>query len=139
MEGLYSIVKGSGFLVILCNEKGQLLKSIGDADTLKMAADIQFVEGADWSEQAMGTNAIGTSIVINQPVQIYAEEHYSEICQAWTCSAAPIHDSKGKIIGVLNVSGPYEKVHPHTLGMVVSAVKAIEYQLELIEKTEKTL
>lgn len=139
MEGLYSIVKGSGFLVILCNEKGQLLKSIGDADTLKMAADIQFVEGADWSEQAMGTNAIGTSIVINQPVQIYAEEHYSEICQAWTCSAAPIHDSKGRIIGVLNVSGPYEKVHPHTLGMVVSAVKAIEYQLELIEKTEKNI
>ncbi|KAF0996101.1 hypothetical protein BJQ97_02764 [Geobacillus sp. TFV-3] len=32
MEGLYSIVKGSGFLVILCNENGQLLLSIGDRD-----------------------------------------------------------------------------------------------------------
>jgi sigma-54 dependent transcriptional regulator, acetoin dehydrogenase operon transcriptional activator AcoR len=139
MEGLYSIVKGSGFLVILCNEKGQLLKSIGDLDTLEMAAKIGFVEGADWSEQAMGTNAIGTSIVIDQPVQIFAEEHYSQICQPWTCSAAPIHDSKGSIIGVLNVSGPYEKVHPHTLGMVVSAVKAIEYQLKLNENTEKNI
>jgi sigma-54 dependent transcriptional regulator, acetoin dehydrogenase operon transcriptional activator AcoR len=139
MEGLYSIVKGSGFLVILCNEKGQLLKSIGDPDTLEKAAQIGFVEGADWSEQTMGTNAIGTSIVIDQPVQIVAEEHYSQICQSWTCSAAPIHDSKGCIIGVLNVSGPYEKVHPHTLGMVVSAVKAIEYQLKLNEKTEKNI
>ncbi|RAK18243.1 PAS domain S-box-containing protein [Anoxybacillus vitaminiphilus] len=139
MEGLYSIVKGSGFLVILCNEKGQLLKSIGDPDTLAKAAQIGFVEGADWSEQTMGTNAIGTSIVLDQPVQIFAEEHYSQICQSWTCSAAPIHDSKGNIIGVLNVSGPYEKVHPHTLGMVVSAVKAIEYQLKLNENTEKNI
>jgi sigma-54 dependent transcriptional regulator, acetoin dehydrogenase operon transcriptional activator AcoR len=125
--------------VILCNEKGQLLKSIGDLETLSMAEKIGFVEGADWSEQSMGTNAIGTSIVIDQPIQIYAEEHYSQICQSWTCSAAPIHDPKGNIIGVLNVSGPYEKVHPHTLGMVVSAVKAIEYQLELNEKTEKNI
>lgn len=139
MEGLYSIVKGSGFLVILCNEKGQLLKSIGDSDTLLMADKIGFIEGADWSEPVMGTNAIGTSIVIDQPVQIFAEEHYSQICQSWTCSAAPIHDSKGNIIGVLNVSGPYEKVHPHTLGMVVSAVKAIEYQLRLNENTEKNI
>jgi hypothetical protein len=45
MEGLYSIVKGSGFLVILCNEKGQLLKSIGDLETLSMAEKIGFVEG----------------------------------------------------------------------------------------------
>ncbi|MGG3989400.1 sigma-54-dependent Fis family transcriptional regulator [Bacillus smithii] len=137
MEGLYSIVKGSGFLVILCNEKGQLLKSIGDPDTLLMAEQIGFVEGADWSEQSVGTNAIGTSIVMDQPIQIVAEEHYSEICQSWTCSAAPIHDAKGNIIGVLNVSGPYEKVHPHTLGMVVSAVKAIEYQMALNENAEK--
>ena len=139
MEGLYSIVKGSGFLVILCNENGQLLKSIGDPDTLEMAEKIRFVEGADWSERMMGTNAIGTSIVIDQPVQIFAEEHYSQICQSWTCSAAPIHDSKGRIIGVLNVAGPYEKVHPHTLGMVVSAVKAIEYQLKLNENAEKNM
>ncbi|WP_061567825.1 sigma-54-dependent Fis family transcriptional regulator [Caldibacillus debilis] len=139
MEGLYSIVKGSGFLVILCNENGQLLKSIGDPDTLEMAEKIRFVEGADWSERMMDTNAIGTSIVIDQPVQIFAEEHYSQICQSWTCSAAPIHDSKGRIIGVLNVSGPYEKVHPHTLGMVVSAVKAIEYQLKLNENAEKNM
>lgn len=139
MEGLYSIVKGSGFLVILCNEKGQLLKSIGDPNTLEKAAQIGFVEGADWSEQTMGTNAIGTSIVMDQPVQIFAEEHYSQICQSWTCSAAPIHDSKGRIIGVLNVSGPYEKVHPHTLGMVVSAVRAIEYQLKLNENAEKNI
>ncbi|UAC47779.1 sigma-54-dependent Fis family transcriptional regulator [Bacillus aquiflavi] len=139
MEGLFSLVKGSGFLVILCNEKGQLLKSIGDQDMLENAQKINFSEGADWSEEAMGTNAIGTAIVIDKPLQIFAEEHYTKVCQSWTCSAAPIHQSNGEIIGVLNMSGPYERVHPHTLGMVVSTVKAIEYQLRLKENMKKNM
>jgi transcriptional regulator of acetoin/glycerol metabolism len=135
MEGLYNLVKGSGYLVILCNETGQLLRVIGDPEPMKHAVEIGFIEGADWSEKTIGTNAIGTSIEINQPIQIFAEEHYTKICQSWTCSAAPIHDPKGNIIGVLNVSGPKENVHPHTLGMVVSAVKAIEYQIKLHDNT----
>lgn len=138
-EGLYSIVEGSGFMVIICNEQGQLLKVIGDKDPLNHAKRMGFIEGADWSEAEMGTNAIGTSIVVDSPLQIVAEEHFAKICQSWTCSAAPIHDSNGKIIGVLNISGPRDKVHSHTLGMVVSTVKAIEYQLKLNENMQKIL
>ncbi|MEH7235455.1 sigma-54-dependent Fis family transcriptional regulator [Bacillus sp. JJ1562] len=138
-EGLYSIVEGSGFMVIICNEQGQLLKVIGDKEPLNHANMMGFIEGADWSEEEMGTNAIGTSIVIDSPLQIVAEEHYAKVCQSWTCSAAPIHDSNGKIIGVLNMSGPREKVHSHTLGMVMSTVKAIEYQLKLHENMQNIL
>ena len=138
-KGLYSIVEGSGFMVIICNELGQLLKVIGDKEPMSHANMIGFIEGADWSEEEMGTNAIGTSIIIDSPLQIVAEEHFAKICQSWTCSAAPIHDSDGKIIGVLNMSGPREKVHPHTLGMVVSTVKAIEYQLKLHENMQNIL
>ncbi|GAX91715.1 sigma-54-dependent Fis family transcriptional regulator [Effusibacillus lacus] len=137
MESLYKIVRGSGFLVILCCESGFLLKVIGDRDTLREAERIHFVEGADWSEEAVGTNAIGTCLKLDRPIQIYAAEHFSEICHAWTCSAAPVHSPDGRIIGVLNMSGPFEKVHPHTLGMVVSAVEAIENHLSVIEKSRK--
>lgn len=137
MDSLFQLVEGSGFLVILCNENGLLLKMIGDVEPLEQAKKINFIEGANWGEEVMGTNAIGTSIKEDRSLQIYASEHYSKACHPWTCSASPIHDSKRKIIGVLNMSGPFEKVHPHTLGMVVSAVKAIENQLELQEKTYK--
>ncbi|RWR12218.1 sigma-54-dependent Fis family transcriptional regulator [Siminovitchia fortis] len=135
MENLYSFVKGSGFLVILCDEKGYLMKSMGDKETFELANRIKFIEGASWSEEAMGTNAIGTCIAIDGPIQVWASEHYTEACHPWTCSAAPIHDSEGEIIGILNMSGPVEKVHPHTLGMVVSTAAAIEKQLQIIEKT----
>ncbi|MEQ6388155.1 sigma-54-dependent Fis family transcriptional regulator [Bacillaceae bacterium S4-13-58] len=136
MHDLYELVKGSDFTVILCDRQGILLKQIGDASTIAYAEQIQFVEGADWSEGAMGTNAIGTCIIEKRPLQIYAHEHYSQICQRWTCSATPIMDENGKVLGVLNMSGPSDKVHPHTLGMVVSAVKAIENKLRLQERMD---
>ncbi|WCK56893.1 sigma-54-dependent Fis family transcriptional regulator [Aneurinibacillus sp. Ricciae_BoGa-3] len=137
MENLYSFVKGSGFLVILCTENGFLIKVIGDEEPLRNARSIDFVEGADWSEESMGTNAIGTCLKTNRPVQVYGAEHFTQVCQSWTCSAAPIHDPSGKLIGILNMSGPFERVHSHTLGMVVSAVQAIEQQMKLIEKSRK--
>ncbi|MGG5252474.1 sigma-54-dependent Fis family transcriptional regulator [Neobacillus sp. SM06] len=137
MEALYSLVRGSGFLVVLCDEKGYLLKVIGDPEPLANAEKIQFVRGANWSEAAIGTNAIGTAIFERRPIQIFSYQHYAIATQSWTCSASPILDAAGKMIGVLNISGPYEKVHPHTLGMIVSTVKAIEYELQLKEKTEK--
>ncbi len=137
MESLYTLVQGSGFLVILCDEEGFLLKVKGDSNTLSDAQKMNFKEGFSWSEKAMGTNAIGTCITLDRPLQIYAGEHFSRICQTWTCSASPIHDPEGNVIGVLNMSGPFDKVHPHTLGMVVSAVLAIENQFRLKEKTQK--
>lgn len=137
METLYSLVKGSGFLVVLCDEKGYLLKVIGDQEPIEDAEEIQFVNGANWSEESVGTNAIGTAIFERRPIQIFSYQHYIKATQSWTCSASPIFDGTGKMIGVLNISGPYEKVHPHTLGMIVSTVKAIEYELQLKEKTEK--
>ncbi|MGG1399022.1 sigma-54-dependent Fis family transcriptional regulator [Bacillus salipaludis] len=137
MNTLYSLVKGSGFLVTLCNENGYLLTVIGDPEPLKNAERIQFVTGANWSEEAMGTNAIGTAILEMEPIQIFSYQHYTRATQSWTCSASPIFDSNNNIIGVLNISGPFDKVHPHTLGMIVSTVKAIEFELQLIEKTNR--
>ncbi|HZG84571.1 sigma-54-dependent Fis family transcriptional regulator [Paenibacillus sp.] len=137
MKTLYNLVKDSGFLVILCDEQGFLLKVIGDMHTIEDAEKMNFVEGVSWSEEAMGTNAIGTCIALDRPIQIYAAEHFSRVCQSWTCSASPIHDPEGRIIGVLDMSGPFDKAHPHTLGMVVSAVEAIENQLRLKEKSRK--
>ena len=137
MKTLYNLVKESGFMVILCDEQGFLLKVIGDMQTIEDAEKINFVEGVSWSEEAMGTNAIGTCIALDRPIQIDGAEHFSLVCQSLTCSASPIHDPEGRIIGALDLSGPSDKVHPHTLGMVVSAVEAIENQLRLKEKSRK--
>lgn len=131
MEKVYVFLKDGGFIVALFDASGILLKLIGDAEVKEKSALANFVEGASWAEDVSGTNAAGTSIIENQPLQVFGREHYCIRSSYWTCSAAPIHNEDAKIIGALDITGPSGKVHSHTLGMAVMAVNDIETQLRL--------
>lgn len=138
MHTVYQSVQGSGFMVVLTDKAGRILHTCGDTEILNQAAKtIKFIKGTNWSEHAVGTNAIGTSLAINKAIQISGAEHYCQSHHYWTCSGAPIHNSLGKIIGCFDISGPAECVFSHTLGMVVAAVEAIEYQLRKEEIQEE--
>lgn len=131
LENLYEFVKGSGFCAILSDRNGIILHLIGDQDALDAAKENLLVEGADRSEATLGTNAIGTALYVREPLQVWADEHYYRPHSVWSCSSAPIFDPDGELVAVLCLSGSWESVHFHTLGMVVSASKAITKQLEL--------
>ena len=137
MENLYNFVRGSGFEVILTDEEGVLLEVLGDMDIMGRTKRVQLCPGGNWSEASRGTNAIGTAIVEKRPVQIYAWEHYCQPNHFLTCSASPIFDVDGSILGALDLSGDYHLANPHTLGMVVAAVNAIEIQLRVQRMTNK--
>ncbi len=134
MLKISDFVKDSGFVVVLTDKNGFILEVTGDADIMKNAQYLKFVKGAHWSEEKVGTNAIGTVLKIDEPLQVVGEEHYCQGHHPWTCSAAPIHDENDELIGILDMSGPCELVHSHTLGIVVAAVKAIENHLRIEEK-----
>lgn len=93
--------------------------------------------GGNWSEPVKGTNAIGTALYEKKPIQIVAREHFCQPHHFLTCSASPIFDPEGQMVGILDVSGDYKSFNPHTLGMVVAAVSAIENQLRLHKTTSK--
>jgi transcriptional regulator of acetoin/glycerol metabolism len=131
LRDLSYFVSGTSFQVILTDENGLLLEVAGDARIVDRTRQVHLCPGADWSEASRGTNAIGTAIVEKAPVQISAWEHFRAENQFLTCSAAPIFDSLGKITGLIDVSGDFRQANPHTMGMVVSAVRAIESQLRL--------
>ena len=136
MRSLHKFVAGSGFVVTVADTKGCLLEVIGDHEVVEAISRGNFKPGADWSELTAGSNGIGTALVVNQPLQVFSYEHYCICSHKWTCSAAPIHDAEGKIIGALDMTGSFEKVHPHTLGMVVAGAEAIDRQIA-IEKAWK--
>lgn len=135
---LYDFLKGSGFALYLTDKKGFPLIIIGDEDIIKDMAEMGIVEGADMSEESTGTNAIGTAIKENCSLQISGDEHYIYVYNVWTCSTAIIHNEEENIIGCLNLTGRRQLVHPHSLGLVVAAVKSIENQLEA-EKSQNEL
>lgn len=96
------------------------------------------VVGADMSEKSTGTNAIGTALHEDCSFQISGEEHFINAYHVWTCSAATIHSEDGDIVGCLNLTGRRQLAHPHTLGLVVAAVKSIENQMK-VEKAQNEL
>lgn len=132
MELLYSIVKGSGFYLMLCDKDGYILDLLGDEDIITDAGENSLlVIGANRSESFAGTNAIGTCLAIQKPIQIWNEEHYISSHKKYTCSGAPIFSPSGQIVGCLNLTGVYTKIHTHTLGMVLSAVDGISKELKI--------
>ncbi|MDO0822447.1 sigma-54-dependent Fis family transcriptional regulator [Desulfosporosinus nitroreducens] len=138
MHTVYQSVQGSGFMVVITDKEGRILHTCGDSGILdKAASTIRFIKGTNWSEQAVGTNAIGTALAMNKAIQISGSEHFCQSHHYWTCSGAPIHNSLGEIIGCFDISGPAEYVYLHTYGMVVAAVEAIENQLRKEEIQEE--
>ncbi|WBW98561.1 sigma-54-dependent Fis family transcriptional regulator [Oceanirhabdus sp. W0125-5] len=137
IQNLYDMVHNSGFLIILTDREGCILKIMGDTNVLKAAEELDMITGAYMNEKSIGTNAMGTAIKEDMPIQISAKEHFIEAYHKWTCSAAPIH-FENEIIGSLNLTGYSTEVHPHTLGMVVAAVQSIERNLSH-EKLQKEL
>jgi len=138
MEIIYDFLRGSGFSLYITDKDGVVLTIIGDEDIIEGQAQTGIVVGSDMSEKSTGTNAIGTALYENCSVQTSGEDHFITAYYVWTCSAAVIHNENGDIIGCLNLTGRRQLAHPHTLGLVVAAVKSIENQLK-IEKTQNEL
>ncbi|NLG32987.1 MAG: PAS domain-containing protein, partial [Syntrophomonadaceae bacterium] len=133
MQSIYDIVKGSGFVVMLTDENATILHIVGDEEILEQGKNVNLVQGGNWSYFTTGNCAIALCLELGKPVQVVASEHVKKSLHDWCCSASPIHNSEGRVIGVLNMSGDYRYTNPHTLGMVVAAANAIEKNLA--EKT----
>lgn len=131
MVKLYEFVAGSGFIVFLADEHGYMMEVMGDYDILENARKVNLSKGYGWMEKEVGTNGIGTCLALGRPCQVSGQEHYCQKIHSWTCSAAPIIDEAGKVLGALQMSGPSEGAHLHTLGMVVAAVEAISDQMRI--------
>jgi len=131
MENIHRFVVGGGFVVVLLDYRGTVLEMIGNKESIEIAGRVNFGVGAAWAEEDAGTNALGTSLLLDKPIQIFGFEHYCWSYHYWSGSAAPIHNESGQVIGTLDISGPCEKVHTHTLGMIVTAAQAIENQIKL--------
>ena len=132
MRRLNDFIQGSGSVLTLTDEQGVALESLADTESGNPQLT-PIPAGYKTSETVVGTNGMGTCLFENRPLQIWAVEHYLRANHAWNCSAAPIHDSAGCVIGCLNLSCISEHVHQHTLGMISAAASAIEEQLKVAE------
>ncbi|MER7934607.1 MULTISPECIES: GAF domain-containing protein [unclassified Streptomyces] len=121
-------------LLAVCDADGRLLWVEGDPATRRRADQMNFVPGARWSESEVGTNAPGTAVALDRPVQVFAAEHFIRRVQPWTCAAAPVHDPRtGRVLGAIDITGGDRLAHPHSLGFVQAVARAAESQLALLD------
>ncbi|MEO8299364.1 MAG: sigma-54-dependent Fis family transcriptional regulator [Burkholderiales bacterium] len=133
MEFLSEQIRDTDSLVILADTQGMLLHTLGDTSFADRAARVALRPGAIWTEQWRGTNAIGTALADDAAVVVHGAEHYLERNGFLTCTAAPITDPAGQVLGVLDISGDHRAFqhgqHRHALGLVRAAARMIEHQL----------
>ena len=136
MENLFSLVAGA-FVVLLFDEHGILLEAVGDPERIRTCQDLNLNGGALWDEHEVGTNGAGTCLVLGRPFQVSGPEHFCRKHHRWTCSGAPILDAEGRVLGILDLSGPVDETHSHTLGLVMASVAAIQNSLVLEQRNQE--
>ncbi|MEW2131250.1 GAF domain-containing protein [Streptomyces sp. NPDC005435] len=135
-EGLLSVADVARHIMVVADAEGRVLWREGDPAVLRKADILGFEPGADWREGAVGTNGVGTPAVVRRPVQVFGAEHFVRSHASWTCSGAPITDPRdGRLLGVVDVSGPLETMHPATLAWVDSVAKLAEARLRELHLT----
>jgi hypothetical protein len=124
---LTSVAEDAHHLMVVTDADGVVLWREGARGVRHRADSLGFTEGATWSEPAIGSNAIGTALAEAAPVQMFAAEHFVRSHHSWACTAYPVHDPRtGELLGIVDVSGPAETVHPMTVALVGTSVRLAE-------------
>jgi transcriptional regulator of acetoin/glycerol metabolism len=130
MDSLYEQIADSGYALLLADTDGVILCEKVDPVLKKMFVQAGLIVGAEWSEQSEGTNGIGTCATEDRPITIHEADHFRSRHVDLSCSAAPIHDSNGHLIAVLDASsvntGGTRESKMHTVALVNSSARMIE-------------
>ncbi|MGW4215051.1 GAF domain-containing protein [Lentzea sp. NPDC004789] len=129
-ETLLGFAQEAEHIMIVADAQGHILWCEGDHRTRTSAEHVGLAEGTRWSEDAAGTNGMGTALATNSPVTVHSAEHLVRTYHHWTCAASPIRDpDTGTTIGVVDLSGPIETVHPSMVALVSASARLAESEM----------
>ncbi|WML46329.1 sigma-54-dependent Fis family transcriptional regulator [Neobacillus sp. PS3-40] len=137
-KDIYHTIQGTEFLLLIATPEGYIIDTIGEPSFIRHADNVALRKGANWLEEAKGTNAIGTAIVEKKPVLVQGSQHFQKDNHFLTCAAAPIFDPDGRLLGIVNISSYQQNYHPITLGLIKSAAHSIEQSLLLAQTQKQT-
>ncbi|ABI58076.1 sigma-54-dependent Fis family transcriptional regulator [Alkalilimnicola ehrlichii MLHE-1] len=129
MHSLYQQVSGSGWSLLLTDNRGVILDYVGDPNLRREFRSAGLWLGADWSERHEGTNGIGTALTESRPVAVLRDQHYKACHHALSCCGAPILDANGQVMAVLDAStvngNQTPETQSHTLALVTLSAQFI--------------
>ncbi|MGB9802753.1 MAG: sigma-54-dependent Fis family transcriptional regulator [Desulfofundulus sp.] len=118
-------------VLALSNSQGVLLYVETPNPGLKrLAVRHNFMVDALWSEEGVGTNAIGMALIEKTNVYLNGYEHYAYTWHPYCCAASPIFNPQtGDVAGVVDLTGFSDRVNLHAMGWVAAVARLIEAEL----------
>ncbi|MCX6492579.1 MAG: hypothetical protein NTX68_16565 [Rhodococcus sp.] len=124
----------SRMTLFLADEAGRIVsRRIVDPQDEPSLDRANAVEGFDFSEQALGTNGLGTPIEARGVVFVRGTEHFNDALASLACAGTPIkHPITGRIVGSLSIASHVDSASPLMVSMVRQAGYEISEALELM-------
>jgi PAS domain S-box-containing protein len=130
MEDVYQFSGESDMIVYLTDDPLYVIDWLGDAALASMLEKRGLQDGVRLTERQIGTNEAALTLNEGLPVQVVGAEHFCKALHFLTGAAAPIHEPAGQVVGVIGLVTLERNSHPHSLGIVMAAARAIENQLQ---------
>jgi len=116
-----SEIEGYGF-VALSDQDGYIVDVAGDAKFYGLL-------GLRFNEKDIGTNAIGTALIMKKAMEVGGFEHYCACYHSAYGAAVPVHNNENDIVGILAVYNVSEALPGGVLPTLKMGVKVIENQI----------
>lgn len=126
IETLFQQIAGSNFLLAFADTEGVILDLFADNRFRSSGSSADIIVGSCWAEAHCGTNGLGTALAAGRPVSITGTEHFFLKYGDISCTAAPIHDGQGRVLGVLDASSYVESRQRHTQALVRMSAMHVE-------------
>lgn len=123
-------LEGSGIGLLLTDERGHVIdRTAGESAILRSLDRIELAPGFLYTEERVGTNAIGTAIAQHSPCVVTGCEHFVDALTHMACTASPITDPTGRLIGVIDLTCVADDFSPLMLPLVKRAAWDIGQRL----------
>ena len=130
LDRMAHTVEGTGHVIVLADQAGRILYSVGHRQIQNRLESINFRPGGAWGEEVAGPNGIGTSLALGKPEVILGAEHYCAGWQPWACYGAPVYNPRDhSIMGCVDITGPAGKAQDEVMALAVSLAHSVEFYL----------
>lgn len=101
---LHGRVRDADYCVLLTDAQGQTIDYRVESTIRNDCRKAGLYLGTCWSEGEEGTCGVAAVLTARTPVTVHKRDHFRAAFIGLTCSAAPVFDPRGELLGVLDVS-----------------------------------
>lgn len=119
---LHARVRGADYCVLLTDAQGRTIDYRVESLIRNDCRKAGLYLGTCWSEGEEGTCGVAAVLTSKAPVTVHKRDHFRAAFIGLTCSAAPVFDPRGELLGVVDVSAlqsPDERRSQHLIRQMV--------------------